>query len=285
MNNDSEDAVLNESVTALEDNITTNVEDTKQEPTLSSDEQLALSKGWKPLDQFKGDQSEWKGAKAFLKDGEKFESLMNQQKEIKKLQSVVSRLLDTQSKIEETTRERLTKELKAELKAASAIGDSERAAEIAERLLETSRPIEVPTDTAVPLTPEEERQVDYWNTFAVDNPWVLGEEEQDIAKRNVLFAVEAKFTAAQRNLPKAQYLALLDYKLKEKLATTDNRPRASAVETDGHRAGDVSDVKYLYNKLPQVDKEIVNMLKKQPGYNDDVLRKYYNNLKEIGEIK
>lgn len=87
-------------------------------PEYTSEEQEALSKGWKPKDQWEGDESDWKPAKVFNEIGALKEKLLEKDRETKKLNKVVSIMKEHHMKVRETTYKQALETLRQERQSA-----------------------------------------------------------------------------------------------------------------------------------------------------------------------
>lgn len=103
-------------------------------------EEKARSKGWRPLDEFKGEASDWVDHKEFLgreKLFDKIHDLKNQlARQSQKFESDMSRISAHFAKVQETEFKRAKLALESELKAAKAAEDVEAVAEIAGQIKE-----------------------------------------------------------------------------------------------------------------------------------------------------
>lgn len=103
-------------------------------------EEKARSKGWRPLDEFKGDPSDWVDHREFLgreKLFDKIHDLKNQlSRQTQKFEQDMSRISSHFAKVQETEFKRAKVALEAELKAAKAADDVEAVAEIAGQIKE-----------------------------------------------------------------------------------------------------------------------------------------------------
>jgi hypothetical protein len=89
-----------------------------QTPEYSEEETLAISRGWKPKEEWDGPEDEWKPAKAFNEYGELKERLLEKEKEAKKLNKVVQLMKDHHLRVREAAYNDAIKSLKAERAAA-----------------------------------------------------------------------------------------------------------------------------------------------------------------------
>lgn len=129
-------------------------------------EKEALSKGWKPQDQFEGNKDEWRSASQFLEHGQILDQLHQLKRNNKKLTDTLEKVVASTDKIQEESYERAKKQLQKELSDAIDIGDKNRAAHIMQQSveLETTKPAVSTTTFSAEVNSEVAR-------FTADNPW------------------------------------------------------------------------------------------------------------------
>lgn len=103
-------------------------------PEVDPIEQKALEMGWRPKDDFNGDEAEFIDAKEFVRRAPLFEKIEHQGKQLKSAIKALEAFKDHYSKVKETEYNRALSELKAARKAASREGDFERAEQYEEHI-------------------------------------------------------------------------------------------------------------------------------------------------------
>lgn len=133
---------------AVTEQVPAEVPEAKEEtPAYTPDELEAMSKGWVPKDKFKGDLSEYKGAKAFLKDGDLYDFAKSAKKQIKELRDTVEHLKSRQQSNEEHKKRTELETLKIKQREAASIGDTDTVLSLTDRILELqTKPIVNPID-------------------------------------------------------------------------------------------------------------------------------------------
>lgn len=155
-------------------------QETNDEPKLSSMEEKAAARGWRPQEEWEGDPDEWVDARTFVQKGELMDTIHAERKRSKKLESelegVKSSVSDIQSHYEKLAKaevEKTLKELKVQRREALRIDDHETVDEIEDRMEEIKSEkarIEASTKTQenapkqAPLPPEV-------SSWLKDNPW------------------------------------------------------------------------------------------------------------------
>lgn len=152
----------------------------KEAPQLSSMEEKASARGWRPQEEWEGDPDEWVDARTFVQKGELMDTIHAERKRAKKLEQeldgVKSSVTDIQSHYEKLAKaevEKTLKELKAQRREALRIDDHDTVDEIEERIdeiksekdkIEQAAKDQSTAPKAAPLPPEV-------STWLKDNPW------------------------------------------------------------------------------------------------------------------
>jgi len=149
-------------------------------PKLSSMEEKASARGWRPQEEWEGDPEEWVDARTFVQKGELMDTIHAERKHSKKmaqeLDAVKSSVSDIQAHYEKLAKaevEKTIKELKAQRREALRIDDHDTVDEIEDRLdeiksekakIENSEKAAQDAPKAAPLPPEV-------SSWMKDNPW------------------------------------------------------------------------------------------------------------------
>lgn len=81
-------------------------------PEYTEEEKVALSKGWKPKDQWEGDEGEWKPAKVFNEIGDLKDKLTSAEKEVKKSNKIISIMKEHHLNVRQAAYDQAMKDLK-----------------------------------------------------------------------------------------------------------------------------------------------------------------------------
>lgn len=96
------------------------------EPAGPTPEEYAREKGWRPKEEFTGNQSEWVDAQEFIRREPLFEKIKGQSKELKKLQKTIEGMVNHyQANVQAQVKQQIDA-LKAERKEAIELGDADR---------------------------------------------------------------------------------------------------------------------------------------------------------------
>lgn len=106
------------------------------EPT--PDEEIAMTQGWVPKHEWKGDIDEWRPAKEFNQRGELFNRIKSQTREISELRAAMQMLVNKQSQQYVKGVEDTLAKLKRDRKTAAAENDMETVVAISEKIDEVS---------------------------------------------------------------------------------------------------------------------------------------------------
>lgn len=120
-------------------------EDSKQEEQVKEEqkeevkepsaiEQKAMADGWRPLEDWTGDEDDWKDAKSFVRDGELFKKIEEVKRENKNLRKTVSTFKDHYDKVRETEYQRALDTLKQQKKEALREGDTDLAVDLDDKI-------------------------------------------------------------------------------------------------------------------------------------------------------
>lgn len=108
---------MSEELIALEEQAPL-VEDGTKEPVIQADpyEAEAREQGWRPKEEFDGDENKWRPAKEFVERGELFGKIDGLGKELKETRKALKMLQEHHSKVKETEFNRAVNELKVQQK-------------------------------------------------------------------------------------------------------------------------------------------------------------------------
>jgi len=97
----------------------------QEAPELSPIEQKAISMGWRPKEQFEGDEEEFIDAKEFVRRQPLFDRIENQNKKLKNVTQALEALKGHYTRVEEAAVQKAINQLKAQRKSALADGDGD----------------------------------------------------------------------------------------------------------------------------------------------------------------
>lgn len=208
------------------------------EPQVNSVEDKAREMGWKPLEEFEGDEEKWVNAEIFVARKPLFDKVEQEkrsrkslEKQLEQTNKALRELGEHNKKIAEVAYQRALKELKAAKKDALRDGEALLAEEIQERIDEL-KPEEVPVPEVNPMRARIEAWVE-------DNPWY----KTNVEMRNVADGI-ANAAASQGKSPD-EIFELVEKKIKQIYPEefgpvqkrNPNKDDAPPVEGKGNSAG------------------------------------------------
>lgn len=159
----------------------------------SETEQQAMSLGWKPKDQFEGDESDFRSAKDFIERGEMIGRIRSQSKQIQNVEQALRHITEQNTKVFANGYNQAIAALKAERRQALADGDLVAAEDIADKIESAKeeanvvvRQAQAPAANIPRVDPEHQAWVDA-------NPWY-----QDRVMRNFADSMAKEFIHANQ---------------------------------------------------------------------------------------
>jgi hypothetical protein len=203
-----------------------------------SAEDRALTMGWTPKEQFKGDPEKWVDAETFVKRGEEFLPFLKannrrleqerekDKKQIERLEKAVKSSIEHMSKADARAYERAKRELEGQLDQAAQAGDAAGVRAVTKELvdLEKDAAKAKPDLDANGWTPDFAEAVSDWKAA---NPW-YGTDRAMTA-----FAHDLERELVERNVPDKQRLKQMAEGVRAEFAhkfTNPRREQASTVE-------------------------------------------------------
>lgn len=226
------------------ENISTTAEETQestQEPEMSPDEQHAREGGWRPKEEWDGDESEWVTAREFNKRGELISRIQTQssqlkknEKKIAKLEQAINALGEHNKKIADIEKRKLLDDLNRQKYTAINEGDSDKAAEL-DGLIEQVHNV----DTSAPVIEEENEDPNASNLEAAKNYFIQWVERPDNAWYKTNKTLVAAFNVigadlynANPSMPLAKLLETAKNKLVEEFPEKFPTKRKNSKVTD-----------------------------------------------------
>ena len=114
------------------------VEET-QSPEYTEEEKVALSRGWKPKDQWEGPEDEWKPAKVFNQIGDLKDQISQKDKDLKKVNKVLEMVKTHHMNVRAAAKEDAIRELRAARAAALEDQDFGKAEKIRDQIDDIDR--------------------------------------------------------------------------------------------------------------------------------------------------
>ena len=147
------------------------VETTTEERQLSPVEQKALEQGWKPREEFDGNDDDFIDAKEFVRRGELFSKIEHQSKEVKQLRQALEALKAHHSKTKETEFKRALKQLDQARRQAVVDGEHDRAFALEDKIEEIKEEKEEFDKEFVASVPSAQNTDPVFESWQANNSW------------------------------------------------------------------------------------------------------------------
>lgn len=200
-----------------------------QDATPADVETRARDMGWKPLDQFKGDEKDFIDASEFVRRGEEILPIMKAsnarlEKEVQRLSKTLEKFADHHSKTEARAYARALSELEARQAEAVEANDHQAVKEITKEIVDLNKEVSKPkADEA----DDGEEAFDNWKS---ENPWF--EKDAGLRSAAIGIAEEIKNDFKDPIKQRAEVSKRIKAAFPEKFSNP-NRTRAAAVEGVG----------------------------------------------------
>lgn len=261
-----QDQVADQVVESQEESNT--VEGTESQPQLSAIEQKAIEMGWRPKEEFDGDETDFIDATEFVRRKPLFDKIEHQNKELKEVKKVLRSLQDHHVKVKETEFQRAVELLKAQKKQAYEEGDTDRIIEVDDQIADM-RAQRTAQAKAVEVTQEAQQiHPDFANwvsqngwyaqdkslrkfadslgvSYAEDNPHLTPNEVLKFVTSKVKQAYPEKFTNPNKNKPAAVDGGTQSTKVKQSNGSFQLTEEETRVMNQFVRAGILTKEQYI----------------------------------------
>lgn len=207
-------------------------------PTYTEDEQRAIDKGWKPKDQWEGDEGEWKPAKVFNEIGELKDKLSDKEKDLKKSNKVLALMKQHHVSVRQAAYQQAIQDLKAQRVQALANENFAQAEQIRDQIEDVN--IRFRTDNVLPPAVEAEARAavqepdpEYF-AFSERNPWYKPGGKDEMSKE-----ADALGAAYKIQYPESTFKELIkdvEKKIRKLYPEKFERP-SNPVNESGSRGG------------------------------------------------
>ena len=197
----------------------------------SAIELKAMEMGWRPKEEFNGDEDDFIDAKEFVRRKPLFDKIEHQSKELKEVRKILESLQDHHTKVKETEFKRAYEYLKGQKKEALESGDTDRVVEIDEQLVDM-KAARAAAETAERLPKAAQPHPDFVS-WVDKNSWYA----QDREMRAVADAIGVQYAEDHPELAPLEVLKHVTTKIKEKYPTKFSNPnRTKPAAVDGGSA-------------------------------------------------
>lgn len=224
-------------------------------PQYSEAEQLAMSKGWKPKDQWEGDEKEWKTAEVFNEVGSLKDKLNETEKEVKKLNKITAIMKEHHLNVREAAYKQAMTDLKAMRNKALEAEDFVKAEKIKDQIEEVRDRYAdddvLPPEVEETIKQESQSPDPAFGEFLERNPWYkAGSKDEMSAKADALgFA----YAAADRSLTFKEVITKVEKDIRklfpDKFQTTRSPVNDSPNRTGANGSSGAGKVKLSADEL------------------------------------
>ena len=206
-----------------------NQEQTEQqeETSLSPIEEKAIQMGWRPKEQFEGDEEEFIDAKEFVRRQPLFDRIESQNKQLKNVTKALEALKVHYTRVEEAAVQKAINQLKAQRKSALADGDGDSFELIDDEIKKAEQQLsQIEQVKNQPLV-EETVVHPEWQSFQSRNPWY---NSTGYMRK---FADEVGADLAARGVPPAEVLQRVEQAVRKEFPNkfvNPNKEHAPTVE-------------------------------------------------------
>jgi len=141
------------------------------EPQYSEVEQRALEMGWRPKEEFDGDEVDFVDAKEFISRKPLYDKISQQSKQIKNVNRSLEALKEHYTKVKEVEYQNAIKALKAQRKDALVTGDADAFEKAEQEIQQAEEQFEEIKQSAAQITTQEEVVSPIFQNWKNRNPW------------------------------------------------------------------------------------------------------------------
>ena len=236
------------------------------------------------------DPEEFKGAKAYEKEGEVYKALIETQRRSKEQETAIAKLFEHNKKVEDFAYKKAIADIKQQQAEAAANFQPEKVSELTDQLIElteqrapTQAPAKVPD-----LPPEMPPPV---REFLNANPWYtkpraeMSSEER--VKKAFLDEEDNEIARTYPGIAPAQHMDILKSRLEKTFGGVSKAMTSKVMSTEtGAVTSETSSLKSEINKLPKFHRDMLQSMRdKHPKtFTSADAQKYIKQLKDLGEI-
>jgi hypothetical protein len=212
--------------------------DTPTTPEYTEQETIALARGWKPKEEWDGDEGDWKPAKVFNEIGELKEKLVGVEKDNKKANKVIQLMKEHHLNVRQSAFKEALEVLKQERVKALEDQDFAKAEKIRDEIDDVKTKFR--TDDVLPRKVEEQLQQDApepdpaFYEFVSRNPWYKPEGGNEMSKKADALGWALK--EANPNMSFPEIIKAVEKDIRKLFPEKFEAPR-QAVNEAGTRAG------------------------------------------------
>lgn len=246
-------------------------------------EQKALDMGWRPREEFDGDEEDFIDAKEFIQRQPLFDKITAQSKELKNLKRSLEDFKGHYTKVQETAYQKALKELKTEKRQALVDGDIDKftALEEAQEQVESEKTAFIEKQTAVV---QEDSYNPEFQSWINKNSWYSTQPHMQAFADDV--GAQFKYQVQVGKMTPADVLKEVEKQVREEFPNrfrNPNKDKPSSVEGSSGKSGKSPEF-----ELSDMERRIMNNLVNTKGPDGKPLvtkEKYIADLKAVKGIK
>ena len=249
----------------------------EQTPQYSEVELKAMEMGWRPKEEFSGDEADFIDAKEFVGRKPLYDKIASQSKQIKNVTEAVEALKTHYTKVRETEYKRALETLKSERKQALVEGDADKFETLDEKITETEREFEeLRQEAQKPIVKQEQGVHPEFAQWQTKNPWY------GTTKYMREFADEVGAKYHQQGMSPSDVLKKVEEEVKKEFPHKFSNPRKSDAPPVGDSNQTGRGSRGGGFELNEQELKIMNTLIKSGAITKE---KYIADLKQVKGIK
>jgi len=247
------------------------------EPKHSEVELRAMEMGWRPKEEYNGDEENFIDAKEFVRRKPLFDKIEHHGKQIKAVTKALEALKTHYTRVEEAAVQKAISQMKAQRKEALANGDGDSFELIDDEIKKAESSLaQIEKAREIPLV-EEEVVNPEWNAWQSRNSWY------NTAPHMKVFADQVGATLAQRGMAPAEVLKEVEKAVRKEFPqkfTNPNKASAPDVDSGGGKPKTVNKTDDGF--MNEQEKKVMNDLVRTGVLTKE---KYISDLKAIKGLK
>ncbi len=220
----------------------TSTESQSEAPQYTEAETLAMTRGWKPKEEWEGDEKDWKPASVFNEIGELKEKIVSSEKELKKTNKVIQLMKEHHLSVRQSAYKEAMEVLKEERQKALKEQDFAKAEEIRDEIDEVK--VKFTRDDVLPKEIEKKLREDAptdpdpeFYAFVNRNPWYKPNGSNEMSKK--ADALGWAYKQENPDLSFGEIIKQVEKDIKKLFPEKFDSPR-NPVNESGNRSGDSS---------------------------------------------
>jgi hypothetical protein len=252
--------------------VTSEVVDTPEPTETNPTELRAKEMGWRPLDEFNGDEVDFIDAKEFIRRQPLFDKIEHQNKHLKNVSKALEAMKVHYTRVEEAAVQKALTSLKAQRKQALSDGDGDSFEVFDDEIKKTETQLTQITNTRNTPLVEEPTIHPEWDAFNSRNPWYNTEDHMR------LYADKVGAKLAQQGVSPSDVLKQVEVAIKKEFPQKFRNPNKEDAPDVSSGRNQPSRIRNENVDLSEQERKIMHTLVSQGVMTKE---KYLADLKEI----